>query len=102
MFHGNIGFGMPGVLYRSWNSERPLVFTHIVLTKTLGVHRAQEIRVRITRWMDLWYRGLHMGLVGYAEAEGGTREGRAASGGEGGEEAKSRIYHDTVFSVKLR
>ena len=43
-----------GVLSRSWNSERPLVFAHVVLTKTLGVRRAQEIRSSITRRMDLW------------------------------------------------
>ena len=29
---------------QSWNSERPLVFAHVVLTKTLGVRRAREIR----------------------------------------------------------
>ena len=42
------------VISRSWNSERPLVFAHVVLTKTLGVHRAREIRARITRCMDIW------------------------------------------------
>ena len=70
------------VLGRSWNSERPLVFAHVVLTKTLGIRRAQEIRARITRWMDLWERGLHAGMVGYSEAKGADKEDRAASGGE--------------------
>ena len=42
-----------GVLSRSWNSKRPLVFAHVVLTKTLGVRLAHEIRARITRRMDL-------------------------------------------------
>ena len=42
-----------GVLGRSWNSERPLVFANIVLTKTLDVRRAKEIRARITRQIDL-------------------------------------------------
>ena len=42
-----------GVINRSWNSERPLIFAHVVLTKTLGVRRAKEIRARITRCMDL-------------------------------------------------
>ena len=69
------------VIYRSRNSERPLVFTHVVLMKTLGVHRAREIRALITRRMDLWERGLHVGLEGDAEAEGAARKGRAASGG---------------------
>ena len=53
-----------GVIKRSWNSERPLVFSHIVLTKTLGVRRAREIRAQITRRMDLWERGLYAFLVG--------------------------------------
>ena len=69
------------ILSISWNSEIPLVFSHIVLTKMLGVCRAKEIRARITRCMDLWERGLRAGLVGNAEAEGADREGRAASGG---------------------
>ena len=47
----------PVVLIRSWNSEIALVFAHAVLTKTLGVRRAQEIQARIMRRMDLWERG---------------------------------------------
>ena len=42
-----------GVISRSLNSEIPLVFAHVFLTKTLGVRRAREIRARITRCMDL-------------------------------------------------
>ena len=52
-----------GVIGRSWNSERHLVFSYVVLTKTLGILRAREIRHRITRRMDLWERSLHTGLV---------------------------------------
>ena len=48
--------------------------------KKLGVRRAQEIRDRLTRWMDLWERGLHEGLVG-------DTKGRAASGEEEEDEA---------------
>ena len=69
-----------GVLGRSWKSERPLVFVHVVLTKMLGIRRAKKIRARITRVMNLWERGIHAGLVGDAEEEGADREGRAASG----------------------
>ena len=58
-----------GVLARSWSSERPLVFAHIVFTKTLGVHRAQEIRAWIMGGMYFWERGQHAGLVEDAEAE---------------------------------
>ena len=90
------------MLRRIWNSERPLVFAHVIITKTLGIHRAQEIRARITRQMELWERGLHTGLVGVAGAEGAARKGRAASGGEEEEEVVSQSYHDTVFSGKFQ
>ena len=90
-----------GVLNRSWNSERPLVFAHVVLTKTLGIRRAQEIRARITRCMDLWERGHHAGLVGNAEAEGAAREGRAAFSGEEEDDAVARSFHKTLLLGKL-
>ena len=70
-----------GVLDRSWNSERPFVFAPVVLTKTFGVRRDQEIWAGLTRWMDLSERGLYEGLVGDADTEGDVREGRDASGG---------------------
>ena len=57
-----------GVLERSWKSKRSLVFSHVVLTKTLGVRRAREIWARIMRRMDLWERGIHAGLVGNAKS----------------------------------
>ena len=85
-----------GVIDRSWNSERPLVFAHFVLKKTLGVCTAREIRVWITRWMDLWEKGLYVGLVGDAEAEGDARESRAASGGKEEEEEVAGSYYKTV------
>ena len=86
----------------SWNSKRPLTLAHVILTKTLGVRSANDIRDRITKRMDLWERGIHAGLVGDAEVEGSAREGRSASGGE--EEVKSiaRSYYDMVLSGKLR
>ena len=58
-----------GVLDRSWNSKRTLVFAHVLLTKTMCVRRSNEIQARIAWQMDLWERGLHAGLVGDAEAE---------------------------------
>ena len=91
-----------GVLGRSLNSERSIVFAQVVLMKALGVRRAKEIQYRITWRMDLWERGLHAGLVGYAKVEGAAREGKAASGGEEEDEAMERSYHDTVMSGKLR
>ena len=76
-----------GVLGRSWNSERPLVFDHIFLTKSSGVCRAKDIQARINRRMELWERGIHAGLMGDSEAEGAAREDRArqcrGGGGQG-------------------
>ena len=90
-----------GVLARSWNSEIPLVFAHVVLTKTLGVRRARKIWARITWRMDLWERGQHAGLAGDAKSEGGAREGRAASGGKEEDNAMARSFHETVLLGKL-
>ena len=91
-----------GVLSRSWNSERPLVFAHVFLTKTLGVHWAREIQARITRRIDLWKRGQHAGLVRDAEAEGAAREGRAAFSGEEEDDTMARSSHETLLSGKFR
>ena len=91
-----------GVISQSWNSERPLVFAHVVLTKTLGVRQAREIRARITRRMDLWEWDQHVGLVGDAEAEGAARKGRATFSGEEEGNAVAQSFHETVLSGKLR
>ena len=89
------------VLGRSWNSKRPLVFAQIILTNTLGVCRAREIRSRLMRQMDLWERGIHMGLGGGTKAEGAVRDGRDTSGGDEEEEVVAWRYHDTVLSGKF-
>ena len=52
--------------------------------------------------MDLWERGLHAGLVGDADVEGASREGRAASGGDEEYEAVELSLYETVLSAKLR
>ena len=83
-----------GVIGRIWNYEIPLVFSHIVLTKTLGVRRANEIRARITRRMDLWERSLHSGLVGNAEEEWAARQGRDARGVDEKGEAVARLIEN--------
>ena len=85
-----------GVLSQSWNSGRPLVFAHVILTKTLGVCQAREIRARITRRMDLWERGHHAGLVGGAEAEGAAQEGRAAFSDKEDNDAIARSLPDNT------
>ena len=63
------------MLNRKWNAERPLIFSHVVLTRTLGARKDREIQVRIDRQLDLWERGIHAGMVGDALAEGRAREG---------------------------
>ena len=68
----------------------------------MGVRRSKEIWAQITKWMDLWERGLHAGLVGDAESEGAAMESREASVGEEEDEAVARSYYDTVLLGKLR
>ena len=65
-----------GVLDWKWNSKRPLVFSHVVLTRTLSSFKAREIRARIDRYLDLWERGIYSVLLGGALSEGRAREGR--------------------------
>ena len=91
-----------GVISRSWNSDIPLVFVHVVFTKMLEVCQAREIRARITRRTDLLDRGQHAGLVGDSEAEGASQEGRSAFSGEEEDNAVARGFHETVLSRKLR
>ena len=65
-----------GVLGWKWNSERLLVFDHVILTKTLGACKAREIQEIIDRRLDLWERGSHAGLVRDALTEGRAQEVR--------------------------
>ena len=51
--------------------------------------------------MDIWERGNHMRLVGDAEAEGFTREGRASRGGDEEDDAIARSYHSTLLFDNL-
>ena len=62
-----------GVLGRTCNSKRPLVFPYVVFTKKLGIYKARDIQARITRGVDLWERCLYAVLVGDADAEGAAR-----------------------------
>ena len=41
------------VLNQKYNSKRPLVFAHVVLTKTLGAHKNRYIQSRINHQLDL-------------------------------------------------
>ena len=47
-------------------------------------------------------RGLHAGLVGYAESEGADRESRSDIRGEEEDEAVAQSFHSTVLSGGLR
>ena len=67
----------------------------------MGIHRARDIKARITSRMYLWVRGIHAGLVGDMESEGETREVRAAIGVDEGDEAISWSRHRTVLLGKL-
>ena len=65
-----------GVLDWKCNFKQPLVFTHLVLTRTLGACKAREIRVMIDRWIEIWEWGIHTGLVGNLLAERRDRKDR--------------------------
>ena len=86
-----------GVLDRSWNSDGPLVFTHVILTNTFGIRRAKEIRQKITRRIKLWRRYIHAGLVADAEAEGDVRESMSSGEGEEKHEDVARSYYSIVL-----
>ena len=62
-----------GVLNRSYKNERNLIFSHAIIKKTLGVCRDRNISSIISSSMDLWYRGLHAGLLGCVEAKGASK-----------------------------
>ena len=89
-----------GVINWRWNSNRPLIFDHIVFSKTIGVCRAQEICMQIRRRMDLWEGGIHMGMEIYTEVERMDRE-RRTSREEEEEDGLKRRLHSTVLLVKF-
>ena len=61
------------MLNRKWNSYRPPVFAHVVLTRTLSTNKSREIWARIYHRLYLWERVIHAGLVGDALSEGRAR-----------------------------
>ena len=62
------------MLGQKGNSERLLVFAHVVPTSTLSARKAREIQERINPHLDLLEKVLHAGLVGDALVEGRARE----------------------------
>ena len=90
-----------GVLDKKWKSEQPLVFSHVLVTKTLGTCKAREIWSKINLLLDLWERVIHAGLVGDALAGGRARKVRVAiiDEEEGGFLAHN--FHITLLSGNL-
>ena len=95
-----LGAELRGVQERKWNSERPLVFIGVALVKTSGVLKAQSVRARITRRLDLWEQGLFVGLVEDTEAEGRLQSGRAPAGKTDAQ--KDRAFLTQVLAGKIR
>ena len=84
-----------------WNSEKKLVFAHVVLTKTLCARKARDIRARIDHRLDLWEMGIHAGLVGDVLAEDRAREGRVERRVEEEEDQLVCSFHITLLSENL-
>ena len=71
---------LQGVHGISWKSKRPLIFTHVILTKTSGASKAKEICTMISRWLELWEEGQYAGLIGDTKAKGADWEGLVGLG----------------------
>ena len=84
-----------------WNSERPLVFAHVILTSTLGTCKARDIRVMIDHCLDLWERCIHTGLVGDALEEGRATEDNIYQHKEEEEDILARSFHITLLLENL-
>ena len=84
-----------------WNLERPLLFDHVFLTKTLGSRKTREIWAMIDHVIDLWERGIQAGLVGDVLAEGRDREGCVKRRVEEDEDRLAHSFHITLLPGKL-
>jgi hypothetical protein len=89
-----------GVRQREWNSERPLIFPMVILQKTEGTTRAQDIRKRLTQRMDLWDKGKYAALVDDTEDELLSRVGSGTRIKD--DDASARQFNATVLSGRLR
>ena len=86
---------------QKWNSKRPFVFAHVVLTRVLGARKARYIRERIDHQLELWDRGIHSGLVGDALAEDRSREGRINRRVKEEKDCLARSFNSTLLWGKL-
>ena len=69
----------------------------MVLTKILGARKAREIRARIDHQLDLWERGIHAGLMGYALTDGRTRKCRFTRSNEEEKDNLACSFHITLL-----
>ena len=90
------------MLDQKWNSERPLVFAHVVLKSTISTRKVRVIQARINCLLVIWERGIHAGLVGDALAEVRSREGRFDQSNDREKDCLARIFHSTFLSINLR
>ena len=85
-----------------WNSLIPLIFAHVVLTKTLGARKVREIQASINRCLDLWERGIHAGLVEYALKKGRVRVGCVKKREDNEKDCLACSFLSTLLLRKLR
>ena len=82
---------------QKWNSERCIVFSRVVLTKTLSTCKVREIRARIDCRLGLWGRERYAGLVGGALSEGRAKEGCFERHEEEEEDSLACSFHSTFL-----
>ena len=76
-FIGVLATEWRGILNQKCNFKIPLVFYHVVVTRTLSARKTRDTQARFDRRLDLWERVIHAGLVWDTLTEGRDREGRA-------------------------
>jgi hypothetical protein len=95
-----------GVRMRQWNSERPLIFCAVILSRKSNVIRAATIRETIEKRLDLWDAGSYDGLVQEVLIAGkcGVAGRNSHSWKEDGEvsESVTKKYNSMVLDGKLR
>lgn len=88
-----------GVRERRWNAERPLIFPAAILCKSPSITKAQDIKPRLMKRMDLWEAGHQLAIIQdcVEEAHRRIRGCRDQTF-----EAKARRYNDLALNGKLR
>ncbi len=91
---GNLG------AFARWNSECALIFAACVLRKSPGVIRAQDIKRRVERWLQLWTDGHYNALV--QDIIGEAMRGAGSGQGTANEDIIAHKYNLMVLDSKLR